>query len=142
VSPRVAAALLVVALPASPAAASPPLVRYTESGTLLAVENVLTVQPDGRCRLDWAHSGPGPRSGHATFRLAPAALRSLRAALGSARFPTLRRAYERKPPWPDSPNFTVTHGAKRVIVSGGATGPPRLARLIARLGRIVSAHSR
>jgi hypothetical protein len=136
-----AAALLVAGLPGSSTAASPLLVRYTESGTLLALENALTVRADGRCRLDWGHSGPEPGSGHAAFRLAPAALRSLRTALADARFPTLRRRFERKPPWPDTPTFTVTYRAKRVTVSGGASGPPRLARLIARLGRIVNAHS-
>jgi hypothetical protein len=137
-----AAALLVAALPASSTASSPLLVRYTESGTLVALENALSVRADGRCRLDWGHSGPQRRSGHATFRLAPPALRALRAALSDARFATLKRRYERKPPWPDTPTFTVTYGGKRVTVSGGGTGPPRLVRLIARLGRIVNAHSR
>jgi hypothetical protein len=137
-----AAALLVAGLPGSSTAVSPLLVRYTESGTLLAVENELSVRQDGRCRLVWSHSGPEPGSGHAAFRLAPAALRSLRAALADARFPTLKRRYERDPPGADMPSFTLTYRGKRVTVGGGATGPPRLARLIARLGRTVQAHSR
>jgi hypothetical protein len=54
---------------------------------------------------------------------------------------TLKRTYTRTPPWPDMPILSVTYRGKRVVVSGGATGPPRLARLIAGLGGIVQAHS-
>lgn len=136
---RIAAcAALVLAVAAAPAAGglgrTSALVTYEVEGDGLSGSYWhLEVGRDGR--------GVVTRSDlHRSFRLAPATRVALASDLAGARFPSLKPSYEGSQP--DAATVKVTSMGRKVVLDHGASGPPRLARLVRLLERLLATHGR
>lgn len=111
---------------------SKPLVTYHQSGTIVGLDDRLTVDEAGHAML--ADRQKRERS----FDLPAATRDRLESAVEAARFSTLRAEYRRPGgAIPDSVQYSVTHAGRTVQVSGGAEIPPALEHLAGLLQQLV-----
>ena len=126
---------LIVALVASTAAAAQarppaPLVTLEQRGGFAGIERALVVHRSGKVVSDGLPV--------TTHQLAPARLRTLRAALVAARFPTLARQYEPDDgPIADGFVYRLSYGGRTVQWDEGARLPARLDRCVELLTQLI-----
>jgi hypothetical protein len=114
--------------PASAALDGP--LSYARSGGIAGIVERLSVQPDYRAKVT-------TRAGTKAFRLSKAERSRLSSALARANLAHVR--IEKTPPFPDAFVYRLRYRGRTLDFHQG-NAPARVKRLLAELGRLVTAH--